>query len=161
MEKSWEKTMDCHSPGQGLMPASFKVILFLWMVMILQQNYWIPTLGRQKLTVLHQLTLEYGGLYYNGHLKNAQETCGLLSAVLPLQTTLHAVLDLIETKWSDLVADMPLKICYPALEGQEWQIITGSDPKNMLVEVAYSDGKWNYCFGDKRILIVVNKWRTK
>ncbi|KAL6327099.1 hypothetical protein AAG906_014343 [Vitis piasezkii] len=30
----------------------------------------------------------------------------------------------------DLVADMPLKICYPALEGQEWQIITGSDPKN-------------------------------
>ncbi|KAF5935166.1 hypothetical protein HYC85_026295 [Camellia sinensis] len=23
--QSWEKTMDCHSPGQGLMPASFKV----------------------------------------------------------------------------------------------------------------------------------------
>ncbi|XVE75533.1 hypothetical protein DITRI_Ditri12bG0101200 [Diplodiscus trichospermus] len=42
----------------------------------------------------------------------------------------HAILDLIETKWADLVADMPFKICYPALEGQEWQIITGSDPKN-------------------------------
>ncbi|XVF23381.1 hypothetical protein REPUB_Repub13aG0033600 [Reevesia pubescens] len=42
----------------------------------------------------------------------------------------HAILDLIETKWADLVADMPLKICYPALEGQEWQIITGCDPKN-------------------------------
>ena len=42
----------------------------------------------------------------------------------------NAILDLIEAKWSDLVADMPLKICYPALEGQEWQIITGSDPKN-------------------------------
>ncbi|KAL5717099.1 hypothetical protein ACHQM5_010170 [Ranunculus cassubicifolius] len=42
----------------------------------------------------------------------------------------HAILDLIESKWSDLVADMPLKICYPALEGQEWRIITGSDPKN-------------------------------
>ncbi|KAG2669390.1 hypothetical protein I3760_14G032600 [Carya illinoinensis] len=42
----------------------------------------------------------------------------------------HAILDLIEAKWVDLVADMPLKICYPALEGQEWQIITGSDPKN-------------------------------
>lgn len=41
-----------------------------------------------------------------------------------------AVLDLIGAKWNDLVADMPLKICYPALEGQEWQIITGSDPKN-------------------------------
>ncbi|KAK1300272.1 Alkaline/neutral invertase CINV2 [Acorus calamus] len=42
----------------------------------------------------------------------------------------HAILDLIEAKWSDLVAGMPLKICYPALEGQEWRIITGSDPKN-------------------------------
>ncbi|KAE8037482.1 hypothetical protein FH972_010068 [Carpinus fangiana] len=42
----------------------------------------------------------------------------------------HAILDLIETKWAQLVADMPLKICYPTLEGQEWRIITGSDPKN-------------------------------
>ncbi|XP_025015359.1 neutral/alkaline invertase 3, chloroplastic isoform X2 [Ricinus communis] len=42
----------------------------------------------------------------------------------------HAILDLIEAKWTDLVAEMPFKICYPALEGQEWQIITGSDPKN-------------------------------
>ncbi|CAL5365347.1 unnamed protein product [Camellia sinensis] len=42
----------------------------------------------------------------------------------------HAILDLIEAKWADLVADMPFKICYPALEGQEWPIITGSDPKN-------------------------------
>ncbi|XP_060169762.1 alkaline/neutral invertase E, chloroplastic-like isoform X1 [Lycium barbarum] len=42
----------------------------------------------------------------------------------------HAILDLIEAKWEDLVADMPLKICYPALEGQEWRIITGGDPKN-------------------------------
>ncbi|KAF9594981.1 hypothetical protein IFM89_035754 [Coptis chinensis] len=42
----------------------------------------------------------------------------------------HAILDLVEAKWSDLVADMPFKICYPALEGQEWRIITGSDPKN-------------------------------
>lgn len=42
----------------------------------------------------------------------------------------HAILDLIEAKWADLVTDMPFKISYPALEGQEWQIITGSDPKN-------------------------------
>lgn len=42
----------------------------------------------------------------------------------------HAILDLIEAKWEDLVAEMPLKICYPALEEQEWRIITGSDPKN-------------------------------
>ncbi|XP_068661192.1 neutral/alkaline invertase 3, chloroplastic-like [Aristolochia californica] len=42
----------------------------------------------------------------------------------------HAILDLVEAKWDDLVAGMPFKICYPALEGQEWRIITGSDPKN-------------------------------
>ncbi|CAA2957150.1 neutral alkaline invertase 3, chloroplastic-like isoform X2 [Olea europaea subsp. europaea] len=42
----------------------------------------------------------------------------------------HAILDFIEAKWSDLVGGMPLKICYPALEGEEWRIITGSDPKN-------------------------------
>lgn len=42
----------------------------------------------------------------------------------------HAILDLVEAKWAQLVAEMPFKICYPALEGQEWKIITGSDPKN-------------------------------
>ncbi|KAL5765553.1 hypothetical protein ACOSP7_016170 [Xanthoceras sorbifolium] len=42
----------------------------------------------------------------------------------------HAILDLVEAKWAELVADMPFKLCYPALEGQEWRIITGSDPKN-------------------------------
>lgn len=56
----------------------------------------------------------------------------LWSIVSSLATTQqsHAILDLIEDKWSDLVADMPLKICYPSLEGMEWRIITGSDPKN-------------------------------
>ncbi|XP_015876565.3 neutral/alkaline invertase 3, chloroplastic [Ziziphus jujuba] len=49
---------------------------------------------------------------------------------LATQDQSHAILDLVEAKWADLVADMPFKICYPALEGQEWQIITGSDPKN-------------------------------
>ncbi|XP_023636784.1 alkaline/neutral invertase E, chloroplastic isoform X2 [Capsella rubella] len=42
----------------------------------------------------------------------------------------HAILDFIEAKWAELVADMPFKICYPAMEGEEWRIITGSDPKN-------------------------------
>ncbi|XAR52719.1 hypothetical protein NMG60_11020928 [Bertholletia excelsa] len=42
----------------------------------------------------------------------------------------EAILNLIEAKWDDLVACMPLKICYPALEFDEWRIITGSDPKN-------------------------------
>lgn len=46
----------------------------------------------------------------------------------PKQT--EGILNLIEDKWDDLVAHMPLKICYPALEYEEWRVITGSDPKN-------------------------------
>lgn len=42
----------------------------------------------------------------------------------------ESILNLIEDKWDDLVARMPLKICYPALEYEEWRVITGSDPKN-------------------------------
>lgn len=42
----------------------------------------------------------------------------------------EAILNLIEAKWYDLVGLMPLKICYPALESEDWRIITGSDPKN-------------------------------
>ncbi|CAI0551962.1 unnamed protein product [Linum tenue] len=42
----------------------------------------------------------------------------------------EAILNLIEGKWNDIVGHMPLKICYPALENDDWRIITGSDPKN-------------------------------
>ncbi|CAI9769325.1 unnamed protein product [Fraxinus pennsylvanica] len=42
----------------------------------------------------------------------------------------EAILNLIEAKWDDLIGQIPLKICYPALESEEWRIITGSDPKN-------------------------------
>lgn len=42
----------------------------------------------------------------------------------------EAILNLIEAKWDDIIGLMPLKICYPAVEGEEWRIITGSDPKN-------------------------------
>ncbi|KAI9071397.1 hypothetical protein K1719_046641 [Acacia pycnantha] len=42
----------------------------------------------------------------------------------------EATLSLIEQKWDDLVGQMPLKICYPALESEDWRVVTGSDPKN-------------------------------
>ncbi|KAL3843556.1 hypothetical protein ACJIZ3_000959 [Penstemon smallii] len=42
----------------------------------------------------------------------------------------ESILNLIEGKWDDLIGQMPLKICYPAVESEEWRIITGSDPKN-------------------------------
>ncbi|KAE8690660.1 putative alkaline/neutral invertase B [Hibiscus syriacus] len=41
-----------------------------------------------------------------------------------------AIMDLIESRWEELVGEMPLKVCYPAIETHEWWIITGCDPKN-------------------------------
>nr|KYP64966.1 hypothetical protein KK1_019580 [Cajanus cajan] len=41
-----------------------------------------------------------------------------------------AIMDLIESRWEELVGDMPVKVCYPALESHEWRLITGCDPKN-------------------------------
>lgn len=41
-----------------------------------------------------------------------------------------AIMDLIESRWEELVGEMPLKISYPAIESHEWRIITGCDPKN-------------------------------
>jgi Alkaline and neutral invertase len=43
----------------------------------------------------------------------------------------QAVMNLIEKRWEDLIGDMPMKICYPALEGDEYRIVTGCDPKNI------------------------------
>ncbi|XP_022769740.1 probable alkaline/neutral invertase F [Durio zibethinus] len=52
----------------------------------------------------------------------------LSSLATPAQAS--AIMDLIEERWEDLIGEMPLKIVYPALEGHEWRIITGFDPKN-------------------------------
>jgi hypothetical protein len=41
------------------------------------------------------------------------------------------IMNLIEQRWSDLIGEMPMKICFPALEGMEWRIVTGCDPKNL------------------------------
>ncbi|KNA23240.1 hypothetical protein SOVF_026670 [Spinacia oleracea] len=80
---------------------------------------------------------EKGG-YFLGNLQPAQMdfrffTLGNLWSIIsslgtPQQN--ESMLNLIEAKWDDLIADMPLKICFPALESEEWRIITGCDPKN-------------------------------
>ncbi|KAI5398716.1 hypothetical protein KIW84_064189 [Lathyrus oleraceus] len=49
---------------------------------------------------------------------------------LSTQKQSESILNLMQEKWDDLVGHMPLKICYPALDNEEWRIITGSDPKN-------------------------------
>nr|CAD1843580.1 unnamed protein product [Ananas comosus var. bracteatus] len=41
-----------------------------------------------------------------------------------------AIMDLFEARWTELIGEMPLKVCYPAIEGHDWQITTGCDPKN-------------------------------
>ncbi|MCU0547836.1 MAG: glycoside hydrolase 100 family protein [Leptolyngbya sp. Prado105] len=56
----------------------------------------------------------------------------LMSIVSALATERqsHKILNLIELRWTDLVGQMPMKLCYPALEDAEWRIVTGADPKN-------------------------------
>jgi hypothetical protein len=45
------------------------------------------------------------------------------------------IMNLISKRWLDLVGSMPMKICFPALEDKEWELITGCDPKNV---------RWSY-----------------
>lgn len=40
------------------------------------------------------------------------------------------ILNLIAARWSDLVGQMPMKVVFPALEGETWRTLTGGDPKN-------------------------------
>ncbi|HBL13640.1 MAG TPA: alkaline invertase [Cyanobacteria bacterium UBA11162] len=43
----------------------------------------------------------------------------------------QSIMDLIEQRWDNLIGNMPMKICFPAVEGLEWRILTGCDPKNV------------------------------
>jgi hypothetical protein len=80
---------------------------------------------------------ETGG-YLAGNLGPSQLDCrffslGNLMAIISSLTTSQQsqwIMTLIEERWQDLVGSMPMKICYPALEGQEYQLLTGCDPKN-------------------------------
>ncbi len=57
----------------------------------------------------------------------------LMSIICSLSTDQESqgIMDLIEHRWDDLVGNMPMKICFPAVEGLEWRILTGCDPKNV------------------------------
>jgi Alkaline and neutral invertase len=80
---------------------------------------------------------EAGG-YLAGNLGPSQLDCrffalGNLMAVIVSLTDeeqSHKILNLIELRWNDLVGQMPMKLCYPALEDADWRIVTGADPKN-------------------------------
>ncbi|KAK4752009.1 hypothetical protein SAY87_020807 [Trapa incisa] len=56
--------------------------------------------------------------------------CVAILSSLATHEQAMAIMDLIEARWEELVGEMPLKISYPAIEGHEWRIVTGCDPKN-------------------------------
>lgn len=57
----------------------------------------------------------------------------LLSIMFGLATDEQAeqIMNLYEGRWTELVGSMPLKIVYPAVDGDKWRYTTGSDPKNV------------------------------
>ncbi len=64
----------------------------------------------------------------------------LIAVMFGLATDVQSekIIRLYETKWDDLIGAMPVKIIYPAMEGLEWRVRTGSDPKN--VPWSYQNG---------------------
>ena len=46
-------------------------------------------------------------------------------------------------RFDDLVAAMPVKMIFPALDGEEWRIMTGCDPKNMAWSY-HNGGSWPF-----------------
>jgi len=63
-----------------------------------------------------------------------------LSIMFGLTSDVQAnrIMKLYELRWNNLIGATPVKICYPAMEGLEWQVRTGSDPKN--VPWSYQNG---------------------
>jgi len=55
----------------------------------------------------------------------------------------QSIMRLINQRKSDLFGQMPLKICFPALEGQEWKVLTGSDAKNIAWSY-HNSGNWPF-----------------
>ncbi|MDG4868084.1 glycoside hydrolase 100 family protein [Guyparkeria sp. 1SP6A2] len=44
-------------------------------------------------------------------------------------------------RWDDLIGQMPVKLVYPAVQGVEWRLMTGSDPKNVAWSY-HNGGNW-------------------
>ncbi|WP_455200542.1 glycoside hydrolase 100 family protein [Kaarinaea lacus] len=67
----------------------------------------------------------------------------LLSILFGLATDDQAVqiMHLYDAHWDELVGQMPLKICYPAVTGEKWAYTTGSDPKNVAWSY-HNGGNW-------------------
>lgn len=57
----------------------------------------------------------------------------LLAIIFGLATEEQAkrIMDLYEERWFELIGVMPIKIVFPAAERAYWELLTGSDPKNV------------------------------
>jgi glycogen debranching enzyme len=55
----------------------------------------------------------------------------------------EAIMNLMEARWDDLLGSMPVKVCFPALEGREWLAVTGADPKNLPWSY-HNGGNWPF-----------------
>jgi glycogen debranching enzyme len=53
------------------------------------------------------------------------------------------ILALLDARQDMIVAEMPMKACYPALEDQDWHILTGADQKNMPWSY-HNGGSWPF-----------------
>ena len=56
------------------------------------------------------------------------------------------IMHTIDRKWQDLIGWMPMKICFPALKGRDWQLLTGCDPKNRPWSY-HNGGNWPVLLG--------------
>ncbi len=52
-----------------------------------------------------------------------------------------AYMDLLRARRDDLIGDMPLKLCFPAVEDRDWVLLTGMDPKNRAWSY-HNGGNW-------------------
>jgi hypothetical protein len=82
--------------------------------------------------------LPEGGGYLAGNLGPSLLDCrffsaGNLMAVMASMTTIaqsQGIMKTFEQRWSDLIGQMPVKMCFPALKDRDWELLTGCDPKN-------------------------------
>jgi glycogen debranching enzyme len=78
------------------------------------------------------------GGYFAGNLGPARMdfrffTSGNLLAIISSlagKEQTRSIMKLIQSRWQELVGEMPVKVCYPAIQGEQWKILTGADPKN-------------------------------
>ncbi len=51
------------------------------------------------------------------------------------------IMNLFQNHWDYLIGHMPLKLCYPALKGEDWRKLTGHDAKNIAWSY-HNGGSW-------------------